>query len=514
MREKFDGRTRTPGGQAAADESIVEVRNISKSFGGRLVLKNVTFQIGRGTVTGLVGENGAGKSTLLKILAGIEQPDAGTVVHHGTEIALAGYGEALNRGISMVFQEQALLLNMPVYENVFLGLSRGYQTGGVLRRREMCRRTRQIFERLGIAHMVSPTERLGSYDFGKRQLIEIARAFAVADIVGAKHPVVLLDEATASLDGEERTVLFELIERVRDQAAIIFVSHLLGELIDVCDQLVVLKDGAHVDTIPAKGATPAILHKLITGRERPEAFYREDRQRGSGGDVVLSCEGLRLPGKIDEFHLELRAGEVVGLAGVIGSGKEEVGRVLAGLLPHAGGQLRTFRRGGVGYVPRERMEEGVIPSQSVAWNASISGVWRGSFARAGLLRRRAERRWVRELVTRIDVRPADPSAKMASLSGGNQQKVVIGRWLVDTPPVLVLDSPTRGVDVGSRHSIYGMIRDLCDDGIAVVVISDDLLEVIGLSDRIVTMRERRATAELAAPLHAKPTEHDLVELMV
>lgn len=493
--------------------AILELRDVKKSFGGREVLHGVTLSARPGVVVGLVGENGAGKSTLLKLMAGIEKPDAGSVAVHGEEIALTKYADAMNLGISMVFQEQALVLNMSVAENVYLGLERFFLSGPVLRRREMRRRARKLFDGLGISG-VNPGRQLGTYEFSKRQLVEVARAFAVAEVVGAAHPVILLDEATASLGGHERQILFDLISRLRDRAAIVFVSHILAEVLDVCDELVVLKDGSLVTTVSAASVTTSDLHRLITGRERPQAFYLEERQRAEYDDVVFSCEQLGQGAEFSDVTLQVRGGEVLGVAGVIGSGKESLGRVIAGLERFDHGRSSGPDRAHTGYVPKERKEEGVIGPQSVMRNATLAALARGGFQRFGVIRLRAEVAWTRDLIRRLDVRPPDPRAAVDELSGGNQQKVAMGRWLSDTPKLLVLDSPTRGVDVGSRHEIYRLIRDLTDSGVGVVVISDDLLEVIGISDRIVAMRDRRVVEIVDASTQAKPTERQLVELLV
>ena len=381
-------------------------------------------------------------------------------------------------------------------------------TGGVLRRSVMRRRAQDFLDEFGLSALVRAECTLGSYEFHKRQLVEIVRAFAFAELLGVEHPVLLLDEATAALTEDERQLLFSLIERVRGRAALVFVSHLLSELIEVVDDLVVLKDGEVVGTRTASGTTEAELHQLITGRSRPEAFYLEERQGRPPGEVVLAGKALSVDRAFSDVNLTVRRGEVVGIAGVVGSGKEALGRVLASLDKKGSGELETAER--AGYVPKERKEEGIIGSQSVLWNASLAGLARGEFQRLGVLQLRAEGQRVQQLLGDLDVRPPDPRKQIGKLSGGNQQKVVLGRWMLASPVVLVLDNPTRGVDVGSRHAIYRAVRDLCDEGMAIILISDDLLEVIGLSDRILAMRDGRVVAEIDTPSDAKPTEHDLI----
>lgn len=498
------------GALAPATTPLLSLEGVSKSFGGPNVLTDVALAVPEGKVVGLAGENGAGKSTLLKIAAGLEQPDHGELRLAGETVRLRSYTDAMQHGVFMVFQEQALLANLAVYENLFLGLTGRFRRRGILNRSAMRRRADEFFEEFGLSHLVRADRLLGTYEFDRRQLVEIVRAFAMAELLGVAHPILLLDEATAALNEDERQLLFSLIERVRGRAALVFVSHLLIELIEICDELVVLKDGEVVATRAASETTEAELHQLITGRTRPEAFYLEERQRQEFGPVALEGVGLSADPAFADVDIRVRCGEVLGIAGVVGSGKEALGRVVAQLDRPKAGTLSFHGDATVGYVPKERKEDGIIATQSVLWNASLAGLAHGRFDRFGVLSLRAERERVKTMVEELDVRPPDVDRPIGVLSGGNQQKVVLGRWTLVTPDVLVLDNPTRGVDVGSRHSIYRLIRDLCDAGMAIVLISDDLLEVIGLSDRILAMRDRRIVTEVETPYEKKPTERELI----
>lgn len=503
------------GAEAEVQGELLALRDIRKSFGETVVLKGISFSLRQGRVLGLAGENGAGKSTLLRVAAGLERPDSGEVVVRGEPRVVYGYSQSLYRGLSMVFQEQALLLNIPVYENMFAGFASRFTRFGVVSHSRMRREAGALLEEFGLGGIVQPGRRLGEYDFGRRQLVEIVRAFAVSRLAEIEHPIILLDEATAALNDGERQILMSLVDRVRGQAAFVFVSHLLGELLELSDDVLVMKDGQEITTKPAADLTEAALHQLITGRSRPEAFYLEERQRGSSGSVALRAEGIAVSGEFQEMSLEARQGEIVGIAGVVGSGKESVGRVLAGLQrPTEGRVTLSGDRKSVGYVPKERKEEGIILNQSVMWNATLAGWPRGALQSRGMLKLKDEQKWVSGMIERLDVRPPDKRKLAGELSGGNQQKVVIGRWTLVNPSVLIVDNPTRGVDVGSRYGIYTLLRDLCDNGMSLILISDDLLEVIGLSDRILAMRDRRIVAEIPSPLANKPSEHDLISRLV
>lgn len=498
----------------SADQGILTLNNVSKSFGHGIVLDSVSFQAMPGRVLGVVGENGAGKSTLLKLAAGLEQPDSGEMLFQGSPIKLASYSEANRLGISMVFQEQALIPQLTVYENLFLGLTNHFAVGPVLKRNEMRKKAQEIFTSLGIDDGIHVERALSEYSFGQRQLVEIARAFAVAELVGARFPVILLDEATASLDGDERKVLFRLIEKVRKNAAIIFVSHILDEILALCDDLLILKDGQVVDRGPVGDYTLHKLHSLITGRAVPESLYQEEEQIGSSGKVIFESTSLGLAGEFHNVSLQVRQGEIVGIAGVVGSGKESLGRILAGLQKPSTGKIISTSSSLPGYVPKERLAEGIISGETVKTNASITPIARGAFQKGSIINRKAEKSWAKEAVEKLNIRPANIFARIEELSGGNQQKVVMARWLTETPDVIILDNPTRGVDIGSKFSIYTLMRELTKKGVGIVLISDDLSETIGLSDRILALRDHQVVAELPSPPGGKPTETMLVAQLV
>jgi ribose transport system ATP-binding protein len=474
-------------------------------------------------VLGLVGENGAGKSTLLGILNGTVRPDTGTLRIRGVPVPFGHPKELARHGLATVFQEQSLVATLFVYENLFFGREDAFTVGGVLRRRAMRKKAAEVLDSLGIP--VAADARTDALGFAERQLVELARAFALETTVAAR-PIILLDEPTSALSDAETHLLFARVEQWRDRATFVFVSHRLQEVLRVCDRLMVLKDGETIAFHSAGGVTEAQLHELMVGRKRDTDYYKEPRQRRELGEPVLEVEGLSLEGSFEDVGFELRAGEVLGLAGVIGSGKSELAMTVSGALRPTAGQIRVGGRplhlgslpaaihAGIGCLPQERTVEGVIPYLSVAWNLTLPALGRIRSGVSPLLSPRKERAFAQQMIERLAIKPPRRSALLTTLSGGNQQKVAIGKWMLGDLVVLVMDDPTRGVDVGAKEEIYGLVRGLSERGVACLVASDNMHEVIGLSNRILVMRDGRVSAELPAPPEAKPAEEDVVRHMV
>jgi ribose transport system ATP-binding protein len=376
---------------------------------------------------------------------------------------------------------------------------------------------------------VDVRRRTGSYPFSTRQSIEIARAsLAPLLIAGRSDPLVLLDEPTSALDRRDEEAFFRLVERMRKVGSLIFVSHRLTEVLGVSDRIVVLKDGRVVATLAAGETGEAELHELMVGRERAADYYHERRQRivASEAPPVLAVEALSRPGEYEEISLNIQAGEIVGIGGLLDSGKSALGRGVAGVEAPASGRIalggeplerpdikRLVRRG-LGYVPAERLAEGLIPEFSLAWNMGAASGGDMLTNRLSFWRVDAENRIAERFVRELSIRSGSPRQIAARLSGGNQQKVVLGRWLARDLKVLILDNPTRGVDAGAKEEIYQVIRGLAEKGVAILLITDELLELIGLSNRILVMQRGRIAAEVPAPAAAKPTERDLIPLML
>jgi ribose transport system ATP-binding protein len=504
--------------------AFLEVDRVSKSYPGVRALQGVSVIAGRNEVVGIVGENGAGKSTLMDIVSGVQQADEGEVRLTGERLRTHGYHQAAERGVFRIFQHQALVPNLRVCENMFLTHERHFRTAGVLRLGRMADAAREVLEETG-HERIDPLATTSSYDFATRQIIEVVKALALSRVLEIEHPVILLDEPTSALSSEEVEFFSRFVRSLRERASLVFVSHRLPEILELCDRCYVLKDGRNVKSLDTlQGVTEGDLHELMVGRQRDEAFYREDAQRPGEDDVALRVRDLSLGAAFNGVSFDLHRGEVLGIAGVIGSGKTELGRAIFEGDRHAtgtvevdgaevrgGGPARMIRRR-VGYVPPERLADGVIGVAPIAWNVSLPE--QATQGRTGLLDLRRERREAGEVYERLRVRAPNVDTRVETLSGGNQQKVVIGKWLANDSRVLILDNPTNGVDVGAKSEIYGLIRELCAQGIAVLLISDDLLELIGLSHRILVMKDGRVTDEVPAPPDGKPSEQELVAEMV
>jgi ABC-type sugar transport system ATPase subunit len=483
----------------------VQAVELSKRFGGVQAVDGVSVTIGVVSVHGLVGENGAGKSTLAKMIGGVHSPDSGQLFVEGEPVHFHAPRDALARGIATIAQEIALVPAATVMDNVFLGLEP--RTAGVIRRRDVRRRFDALNERTGFG--LPADARVGSLRIADQQKVEILRAIA------RDARVILMDEPTAALTIDESRRLLDTIRRLAAEGtSIVLVSHYLEEVLDVCDTVTVMRDGKLVRTAPAAQESPETLVRAMIGRELDVLMPRR-RPAPPDAPVVLEARGLTRAGALSDVSLQVRAGEIVGLAGLVGSGRTEVARALFGADRFDSGKVlvegqpvrlrhpRDAVRRGIAMLPESRKEEGLVMLRSVRENASLATV--GDLTRAGVVRRRAERAEVRELAGRVDVRAASIEQPVTGLSGGNQQKVLFAKWLARRPRVLIADEPTRGVDIGAKRQIHELIVELAAGGMAVVVISSEIEEVIGLSHRVLVMRAGRIVEELAAEAATQET---------
>lgn len=503
----------------------LRVTELSKSYPGVQAVDGLSLRVDGGEILGLVGENGAGKSTLLNILSGVELPDGGRIEVDGREIRPRDYKAANDAGIFRVFQEDATIPGLKVYESLFL--SHEARFGGrlpILRRGELIRRAQRVVADFGLD--VDVRRPIGELEIGVRQSLEIVRAVALSELLETKHPVLLLDEPTTALDSVQDERFLNLIDGLRGRATVIFVSHRLQEVLGACDRICVLKDGRLVADEPTASLDEARLHELMVGRERADNYYREDAQTGGDtmADPVLLAEGLAIEGQLAPTDLAVLPGEVLGIGGLQGSGRSLLGQALAGLVPVDSGTVsiagspaatphfRDLIDRGLAWVPGDRQNDGMIADATVLSNFQLASL-HDRFSKLGIWRSKDVKRAADEWIGRLDIRPPRRDARAGSLSGGNQQKVVLAKWLCRDPRVVILENPTQGVDTGARESIYEVIRGLTADGVGVVLITDDLTELIGLSDRITVMVGGRLTASFEAPAKNKPDEKEVVALM-
>jgi ribose transport system ATP-binding protein len=501
---------------------ILDLKGISKAFAGKTALADVSLRLDEGQVVGLVGENGAGKSTLLKIMSGNLRADSGSIAVRGREVELRSYQDANRAGIFHIYQDLALVPTMSVYENVLLAHEARFSRFGAIDNRAMRARVAGWFEEFGHGR-IDVSRKIQDLDFSTRQVIEIIKAFALAELLGIEMPVMLLDEPTAALTGDEVEFLMGLIEKTRGRASIIYVSHRLSEVLKLSDSLYVLKDGSVVASMPVGDVTEGQLHERMVGRTRQEFFYREHLQRAPDPEIVLDVRDLSQSERFARVSFSLRAGEILGVAGLLGSGKSDVARALAGDAPDAIGRIvvsgreirapsvAAMNEAGVGYLPPDR-REGVIPVLSVAVNMTLARLTRRDAKM--LLDPRAELKDAEDFIRTLAIKTPGATAPASALSGGNQQKMLLARWLMRNPKVLVLDNPTNGVDAGAKEEIYGVLRSIAAQGIGILLVSDDLPEIIGLSNRILVMRGGEIIREINAPPDAKPSEVDVVTHMV
>ena len=475
----------------------IEMRNIRKTFGPIRALSNVSFSAYAGEVHALMGENGAGKSTLMKILSGAYRADpGGEILISGRLATIASPGDSLALGIAIIYQELSLAPNMTAAENIFLGRER--QPGGRFSRKNMERAATSILESLGVRFPASTV--VSQLSMGERQLVEIARALS------AKAKVLIMDEPTASLSAHETERLFDVIRSLRSQGlAIIYISHRMDEVYALADRVSVLRDGVHVGVLDRSQLSAEVLIRMMVGRD-VTSFYTKNHVNRSERTLLSVCD-LGDGSFIRECSFDLREGEVLGLAGLVGAGRTELARLIYGADPRSEGSMalegRPFSPGepmeaieaGLAYLTEDRKGLGLFLDMSVAENVNLGVLSHDS--RLGLLDPGAIRARARRAMQSLGIRCRDENASVGTLSGGNQQKVLISRLLETNPKVLILDEPTRGVDVGAKSEIYHLIDDLAKRGVAILVISSELPEILGICDRTLVMRSGRIVGELS-----------------
>lgn len=471
--------------------------DISKSFFGVKALENISIQAHAGKVLALLGENGAGKSTLMKILSGIYKKDTGSILIQGNEVNISGIRAAEDLGITIIHQELSMLPNMTVCENIFLGNEKvsGFRK---LDKAEMRRQSAEMLERIGCS--VEPDTLVAKISVGEMQMIEIIKA------VSKHSKIIIMDEPTTALTDVETQKLFEVIEKLKSEGiAIIYISHRLDEIFQICDDVTVLRDGKLIGSAKVSDVTKDQLITMMVGRELEEQFpYRKEET----GKVLLKVENLSWKDKVKNVSFEVRSGEIVGLSGLMGSGRTETAKIIFGEHKKESGEIyvdgekagigspKDAIRYGLAYLSEDRKKEGLVLGMSVGENMTLSNLKNLEQA-AFRLNKKEESKLVSEYIKKLSIKTTGPGQKIKNLSGGNQQKVIIAKWIMLSPKVLIVDEPTKGIDVGAKKEIYDVLNELKNMGKAIILISSDMPEIMGISDRVIVMHEGIVTGELA-----------------
>jgi ABC-type sugar transport system ATPase subunit len=482
--------------RAEVRDRHAELHAVSKRFGAVVALAGIDLAIERASIHGLVGENGAGKSTLGKIIAGVHRADEGDLVVDGQRTSYWSPRDALADGITLIAQEPTVVPRRSVLENVFLGIE--HARLGVVNRRALRRRWERLVDEVGFS--VPPDAPAGSLRVADQQKVEVMRA------VARNARLIVMDEPTAALTADEGKRLFETVRRLRERGTtIVYVSHLLAEVLALVDAVTVLRDGRLVRTSPTAEETPNTLVDAMLGRSI-ELTFPEKQFPADDAPVVLSVRGLTRAPSLADVSFDVRAGEILGLAGLIGSGRSEVARAIFGADRAEAGEVAVDGRrvrirsprgavhAGIAMLPEDRKTQGLLMLRSIAENVTLPHL--RAVTRGGIIEERRERRAALDAMQQVDVRAKRPSVQVGTLSGGNQQKVLFAKWLFRRPRVFIADEPTRGVDVGAKRAIYELIQSLADQGMAVVLISSEHEEVLGLAHRVLVMRGGRIVAEL------------------
>ena len=501
---------------------MYQLNKVDKKFPGVHALKAVDFTIGRGEIVGLVGENGAGKSTLMKVIYGAYQPDGGTVSIEGKTVRFANPRQAMDHGIGMVFQEQSLIPNLTVMENIFLGFEQQFVWFGVISWKKMAAAAKAQLSKVKLD--IDPKRITASLSFAQRQLVELAKVLTLEERIDGDL-VILLDEPTSVLAREEVELLFSLVRELTSRASFIFVSHRMDEVLELSDRIYVMKDGEVVDVVTqANAKVESIQHKMV-GRNVDKQYYREQKQKPyDPSRVLVSFDAVAVAGKFSALSFDLHPGEVLCLVGTEGSGREAVLRTVFGLetpssgrveikgAPYTRPKAQAAVARGVGYVPRERKVEGIVNGMNVYENMTLSQL--GNYSKGGILKIGEEKALATTWIDRLAIKTPNVCKDCGGLSGGNQQKVVLAKWRSGGSDIILLDHPTRGLDIGAKEDVYDMVREMCDDGAGIILVADTLEEAIGLSHTILVLKDGAFQKRFDGTPGDKPSLFDLVHHMI
>jgi ribose transport system ATP-binding protein len=503
-------------------QSVITLRKVVKSFPGVKALKGFDLEIYRNEILGLVGENGAGKSTLMKVLIGMYQLDSGSMTLRGEKISLKDPQQAIYQGIGMVFQEGGMIPNLTIAENLYICHEQDFRSRGLISNKRMNEAAKEALAHVGLD--ISPSTAVSKLTAAQKQMVEIARLLLLCRMYGRENPILILDEPTTVLLEKEVKTLFRILKEIKKEATIILISHRLEEVIENSDRIVVLKDGDLVTEMPSSEADIPIIEQLMVGRELTEEHYRESEQLDIRDEVCFSVENLGIHGKFEPLSFNLRKGEIVSLVGLIGSGKEELCSAIAGVEKADQGKISVGGKVAhinspkdsiihkIGYIPIDRRKQGLATDMDVSENINLLVLDR--FTKGGILNLKKERENAAYWAEKTRVKTPSLKQKCGNLSGGNQQKVVLSKWLTAASEVLLLEHPTRGIDVGAKDEIYHHIRELAKSGKAMLIMCDTLEEDIGLCNRMIIMKDGRFVKELECPRENKPTPADIISLIV
>ncbi|MBQ6776566.1 MAG: sugar ABC transporter ATP-binding protein [Synergistaceae bacterium] len=479
-----------------ANETLLQMKNIHKKFPGVYALRDVNFELKAGEVHALLGENGAGKSTLIKVLAGIYIPEEGEVIVKGNSHIMQNVADSQAHGISVIHQELCLVPYLSIAENIFLGRERNVM--GFIKRDTEAAEARELLKGLGLDF--DPNTLVGELSIAQQQMVEIAKALSV------KADILVMDEPTASLTDKETEVLFDTIRRLKSQGiGIIYISHRMSELFEITDRVTIMRDGQYVGTVNTRETTRDQLIAMMVGRELTQLYFKDEVKPG---EVVIEVKDLVNPPFVNGVSFAIRAGEIVGMSGLVGAGRSESAHCIFGLDKLQSGEIfiegkpvkinsvREAMQNGIAMVPENRKEEGLVLINSVGYNLTLT-VLHEIFRGHPLGNPRFEGEAISRYIKEFEIKTPTPDQLAENLSGGNQQKIVIAKWLATRPKLLILDEPTRGVDVGARAEIYGFMNELAKQGVAILMISSDLPEILNMSDRVLVMHEGKITANLS-----------------
>lgn len=480
------------------DNLVLEMRGITKEFPGVKALDQVDFTLRKGEIHALVGENGAGKSTLIKIISGVYHKDAGEIRFEGKSVDISDPRASHALGMSFIYQDRNLVPFFSVAQNMFLGMEPTSQGGLLVDERAMNASASRILSELNVDF--DSTAIVEHLSVGQQQLVEIAKALL------RSTKVVVLDEPTAPLDSADITVLFRIIRELSDKGvSIIYISHRLHEIFEICDRVTVLRNGQVVGTKNIKSLSSNEIVQMMVGREIKERYPKRNVPIG---DAVLSVRDLQKEGVLQNVSFDVRSGEILGITGLVGAGKTELARILFGVDKAAGGSItlkgKEMHKGsiteamkaGIAFTPQDRRRDGLVLTRSVKENISLASIT--NYIRFGFISHRQELRNVKQLIERLRIRTPKTSTRVGYLSGGNQQKVVLGKWMSTEYKIYIFDEPTTGIDVGSKVEFYNLMSDLVEAGAGVILISAELPEILGMADRVLVMRGGTAVAEFSA----------------